>query len=251
MTDEQRVLEQFGLSSNEAKVYLALLAEGQCKASDLAKKASLYRPYVYDTLEALKEMGLVSSVIKSGVKWFSSASPNKLLGIHDHRRRMLEDVIPQLEAKHNHHDQLEVKVYEGKEGLKSNYEELLDDYSKGRFRSFLHIGMKGVIFSTLKYYFPQLVKRTMALGMHKNTEIRYLADPIVRRTKPEKKFGALKGEMRFFPPRVSTPAGVIVVGDKVVMQSQKHGIWSVVIKNKDLAKTFRIIFNELWKNAER
>lgn len=40
-------LQQFGLSENEAKIYIALLSGGEMTASDISKRTQIKRPTAY------------------------------------------------------------------------------------------------------------------------------------------------------------------------------------------------------------
>ncbi len=51
-------LEEFGLSKNEARAYLALLFHGPQKSSDLAYKASIPRPKIYSIINRLVKKDL-------------------------------------------------------------------------------------------------------------------------------------------------------------------------------------------------
>lgn len=61
-------LEKIGLTKQESAVYISALKLGVAKASEIAQKANVKREACYYTLKLLHERGLISEVIKSGVK---------------------------------------------------------------------------------------------------------------------------------------------------------------------------------------
>ena len=61
------MLEEFGLTQTEEKVYLVLSQSGISPASDIIKKTQLHRTTVYDVLNRLIEKGIVSFVIKNKI----------------------------------------------------------------------------------------------------------------------------------------------------------------------------------------
>ncbi|MCX6729918.1 MAG: BlaI/MecI/CopY family transcriptional regulator, partial [Candidatus Portnoybacteria bacterium] len=73
------VLQQFGLSNNEAKVYLAGLEIGQASIQDLAQKSQVKRTTIYTVLEGLKEKGLMSQIKRGSKAFLVSENPENLL----------------------------------------------------------------------------------------------------------------------------------------------------------------------------
>ena len=73
-----KTLEQFGLRQNEAKVYLASIELGSSKVNEISKKAGIIRETTYGIINLLLQKGLMSYVIKSGVKYFEAAKPQKI-----------------------------------------------------------------------------------------------------------------------------------------------------------------------------
>ena len=71
------MLEEFGLTETEEKVYLSLVKLGESPASEIIKKTQLHRTTIYDVLERLIEKGLISFVTKNKIKYYLTASPSK------------------------------------------------------------------------------------------------------------------------------------------------------------------------------
>ncbi len=71
MENEESIngLRRLGLNLYEAKAYLALVAGGGCIAGELAERAALPRPRVYDVLEKLQEKGFVVVQVGRPVKY--------------------------------------------------------------------------------------------------------------------------------------------------------------------------------------
>ena len=114
-------LKKFGLSEKEGKVYLSCLELGETTASDIAIKSNLPRTLVYDILERLIDLGLVSYNIKTNKKHFISAEPQELLRILKEKEESIKEVLPNLEElqKLKGVKRPKVEIYEGKEGMKT------------------------------------------------------------------------------------------------------------------------------------
>ena len=57
---KESVLQNFGLTDAEVKVYITLLQLGESTASEISKKTGANRTFTYDRLKKLGDMGLVS-----------------------------------------------------------------------------------------------------------------------------------------------------------------------------------------------
>jgi len=62
----RQILEEIGLSPNEAKIYETLLSSGEVGVSDISLKANVHRRNVYDALNRLVEKGLVYRILQKG-----------------------------------------------------------------------------------------------------------------------------------------------------------------------------------------
>src|SRR3989338_11363254 len=120
-------LLKFGLAEKEAKVYLACLELGDSVASDIALKSNLPRTLVYDILERLIDLGLISYAIKANRKVFRAADPDEFLRIAHEKEEAINEALPELKRlqKIKGVKRPKVEVYEGKEGMKTVMNDIL------------------------------------------------------------------------------------------------------------------------------
>src|SRR5262245_45991128 len=113
-----RQLGSLGLTSYEAKAYLALLRRDSSTASEVARVAGLPRQRIYDVLGSLVERGLASSRPGNVVKYGATAPELALERLLQRQREQLaelerqtsqaiERLTPQYEAGRAHSDPLE------------------------------------------------------------------------------------------------------------------------------------------------
>ncbi len=123
---EENILIQAGLSSEQALAYQALLDRGPQKASDLSKWTGIKRGLIYKVLEQLESMGLITKNESSGtVAVFSPAHPRLLLSNIERKEKeigltkeMLTNSIGSLSSKFNLiSGKPNVQFFEGKEGI--------------------------------------------------------------------------------------------------------------------------------------
>ena len=129
-------LTALGLTTYEAKAYLALLRRGTSTAAETARVAGLPRQRVYDVLGALVERGLASGRPGKAVKY--AATPpdvaiERLIADHRHHvaeleRRaasLIEELQPQYEAGQTETDPLEyIEVLRDRRAINERFAEL-------------------------------------------------------------------------------------------------------------------------------
>ena len=64
----ESLLEKIGLTKSEIKVYLALLELGCSATGKIVEKSKASSSKIYEILDRLMQKGLVSFIIKSGIK---------------------------------------------------------------------------------------------------------------------------------------------------------------------------------------
>ncbi len=135
---KEQILQQFGLTEAEVKVYLHLLQYGEETASEIAKKIGMNRTFSYDRLQKLQDAGLVTSIIKDSKKYFLATEPQQLLALLKEREEQIKDVLPELEKiRKPKEDVPKVEVYSSLKGVKTALNLML----KGQQTVFVHGSM--------------------------------------------------------------------------------------------------------------
>ncbi|MBL7160373.1 MAG: helix-turn-helix domain-containing protein [Candidatus Aenigmarchaeota archaeon] len=239
MINKEQVLREYGLSDNEVKVYLASLKIGNAKANEIAKKAGMLRTTTYEILQTLSERGLVSHVIKSGVRYYEATDPHKLIRMLEERKDNLKLVLPELEAlRKSVKEKPSFQMYEGKSGLKT----ILDDIIKSNPNEILQLN-SAKIFETLHYYFPRWIKRRVS---HK-ISTRILQERTKFIVKYKKKDKSELREIRFLPEDFKINTANFIYKNKIAFLTMKEEeIIGIVIQNKEMVDTQRSVFERLW-----
>jgi sugar-specific transcriptional regulator TrmB len=106
-------LTSFGLTVNEAKVYLALLQLNRANARTIAKLSNLPRQEIYRVLPRLEKLGMVEVIIDKPTK-FLAISPEEVLSeLIRRQQEILTKQISKLRGKKNTLEN-ELKKVEGK-----------------------------------------------------------------------------------------------------------------------------------------
>ncbi|MGV8161811.1 MAG: TrmB family transcriptional regulator [Candidatus Nanoarchaeia archaeon] len=236
-------LMNLGLTKNESKVYLALLEKGMSSASELIEKTGLHRAVVYDVLGRLMEKGLTSQMLASRKKYFEAASPHRLVELLDEKKKEVELLLPALMDLSNFSEALDVKVYKGKEGIKT----VLEDLVRAKPKEWLVLNSGGKTFGVLPFFLTQLQK--------KRVKEKIFLKALMIDDKESRKRGLAFDDdfttIKFLPKEMKTPSVINIYGDVVVMYNVKEdNSFAIVIKNKTLSKSFREYFMYLWSKGK-
>lgn len=239
MTKEE-VLEDLGLSSKEINVYLTLLALGQSAVNPISKKAKMNRVTCYDVLKYLQDKGLVSYVIKSGVRYFEAAGPQKLLGDLQEKEAKVKSILPELELlKMSVKEKPSIEMYEGIAGIKTVVEDVLKEGKESWFIADPNF------MDALQFYFPHFIKKKRKLKMFSKV----ITLDCKRMRAYKKKASKKDVDLRYINERL--PTTKIIYGNKVaILTFEKQNSIGVIMGNKEMADTERKLFNILWKTAK-
>ncbi len=126
------ILQDIGLSAEQIRIYMALLSAVQASISEIAKITGLHRPSIYHQLPGLIERGLISQTQKGKRKLFVAESPEHLHNVIKRLDEKLDTSMPELMSRYRVHDmQPMIRYFQGPEGIRQAYEDLLSTIKKG------------------------------------------------------------------------------------------------------------------------
>ncbi len=232
-------LLELGLTNNQIEIYIMLLKEGESTASKLAKLLGLNRSGTYNDLNNLVKLGILSYATKNHIRYYNPAPPEKLLEILDYRKLRIEGILPKLKdfKKITKKQDFKVEVYEGKEGIKTAYQHILNS----GVREIIAFGVTGMAFEVMKYSFPSFLKKYEAAKI----TARYLANFDAKNLL--KDLPKNKVVTKYLPKEVASKVTTIVYGDYVTIQSLiEENLRVVIIKDKNLAAGYKNYFEFIW-----
>src|SRR5208283_2660828 len=106
-------LTSFGLTGNEAKVYLSLLQLSKASAAEIAKLANIPRQEVYRVLPRLEKIGLVEVIIDKPTKYLAISPHDVLKQLIGLQKETLERHLSDLRRKKTELED-ELKEVEGR-----------------------------------------------------------------------------------------------------------------------------------------
>lgn len=243
-------LQKIGLTQNEIKIYIELLKSGTSTAYDIGKRTGLYRVHVYDKVEQLMRKGLVTHIYRGAKKFFQATHPSKITQYIDDKKIELESqgdairsILPELEAMaHLPKEDTFVEVFKGSEGLKYFLKDILKED-----REVLITGIDDKKYQEslpvfMKQYFRDLkknkIKERVITSKRKNI---FMFDKKLAPTT----------QYRFLEEKQFNPTNTFVYGNNVVIVTWGSPVTAVMIKNNDIADTYRSHFEHLWRLASK
>jgi sugar-specific transcriptional regulator TrmB len=246
-----QTLSNIGLNDKEAALYMLLLEKGELPPQELVKLTKLKRPTVYANLNTLVKKGLVVLIDKGKKLHAYPQEPSKLLDV---AKKTLEDaqtahsslvtLLPKLLSDYT----LNVKkpivsVYEGVEGLKTIYNEMLR--------------VKEPIYAMLQYaeVDEELKKWLDTTFTRKRVELKIPVKTIVNGLKVENYIEQSKEVYRSVAhvtdPSFTIHHEVAIFGNNIAFIDHKKGenLIGVLISHPLMAATMRGWFELSWKGA--
>lgn len=229
--DVENTLKEFGLTEHETKVYLALLKNGASLAGRISRITGVHRRNVYDITERLIKKGVVGYILKNNRRFFEAVNPEKFLDILKERENNLMENLSYLKDIYSStKEKQETNFYKGVEGLKSVFQDQLEEN-----KEVLILGASHSAFEVLPFYFKWYDKDRVK---------RRIKARIIASENLEKKIPL--AEIRLLPQEYANPLAINIYKDKVAIILWKKSPIAIVIKEKEIADSYRKYFEIMW-----
>src|SRR3989338_6676855 len=234
-----KLLQNLGLTEREAEIYLILLDLGSTTTGQVIKKSGLHKATVYSILQRLIDQGLVSYVIKDGIRYFESPDPDTFLNVLREKEESLLEILPELKKKKELAKQKqEAYILEGLKGVKAARNRSLK-LNKGE--EILILCASQASNQALESYWENYHKRRVKAGI----KARMLWSETIKKIGKNREKLSLT-ELKYLPKELETPADIDIFKDTVDIRVFTDKPFVFHMENKMLADAFRNYFNLLW-----
>jgi len=226
-------LKNIGLSDGEIKVYQALIKQGEMTILELAKTARMNRSYCYELLERLLAKGFVGKQLVHNRTYWKAMPREHVLACIDEVRKNVDTALQQLSRTQKLNGSREITLFKGQRGVKAVCDAITNSTTK-----VIGFGAEGQIVKHLPY-------------SHK-----HIFDAI-RKNKVRFELIALKNKVpvvkdsltktKSFAKAFDTCVEINVYEDKTVLFFWKDDLEALVIKDKDVANSFRNYHKQFWE----
>ncbi|MCK5211287.1 ArsR family transcriptional regulator [Candidatus Parcubacteria bacterium] len=238
------LLKKLGLSDKEVKVYLGLLEYGASSVRSLSAAVGLNRGTVYDILKKLRDFGLVSYYQHKTKQKFIAEDPSKLAVLVEREEQRINKIkadlgslIPELKSVQDKGGQGPTsKYYEGKSGIRLILEDVLKsvaDSSKSEYYIYSATNASEDIYSAYPNFTKDRIKariKVKAISLAKG--------------------GSTSGldERRWLGTDEDSATFCLIYSGKLayISRDNKGKPVGVIIENKMIYETQKIIFLQLW-----
>ncbi|VVB58718.1 HTH-type sugar sensing transcriptional regulator TrmBL1 [Candidatus Anstonella stagnisolia] len=243
---DAEILEEYGLSNSEARVYLILLENGQQKSGEIIRESGLQSSSVYNTLSALMQKGIVSYVMEGKVKLFQAEKPETFLALLEEKGRKFREMLPKLQRVEGRRQNMKTaKVYEGLGGLKTVYENVLSEMQKGEEYFFFQFAAEKIAEKRAMLFYRTYHSRRDAKGVRVRGLATVEAKPPMREI-----FEGFKHVKLRYVNGSFLPTGTVIYHDKVVVIDwEAKEPTCFLIQSKTVAESYKELFEEKWKVA--
>lgn len=252
----EKELAALGLSTEESKVYLSVLELGGSFVSAIARRAKVNRSTCYHTLNNLVEKGLVSSYKRGKVLHFVAEDPKRFVQMAEERIEKTKNLIPQLLSLANTLTaKPKIRFYEGMEGVKSIFEDVVKAPSTGSRSSkgevLGYTNLKGVT-ELFPSYFKQFCHKKVKQGI----KTRYIAPAVeegvdlIDSYYPKKYDPNLLEILMVNPNEFSFSNEIAIYGNKVAIISlNPEELMGLIVESPSFAKSMKSFFDLAWLGA--
>ena len=245
---EIEYLEKIGLSTNEAKIYFALLEIGFSTVDKISKKSGIHRRTIYDNIEKMLNKGLICSKIIDSKKYFNAAEPHKLEELLIEKKeelkkqeKILTKIMPTLSIfKNVSANDRDVNIYFGLGGIKTI---LWDILKTGMPNCVLGAHSRKEFKEMLKKFHNERIKLRIPDRMiFKKYDFRRAKRIAMRPF----------SEVRLMTADDNNSVAINIYNNKVgILNRSPKNPFGILIKNKNIHNAFKIYFEALWNNYEK
>ena len=234
-------LEDIGLSTKEAQVYLATLMRGNTTALSISRKAKLPKTTTADILASLVKQKLVSKYTKGRKNYYTTLDPAILSERVAKQQDTLQKLLPQLKAMHESRvDRPKVRFYEGN----SEYISVLKELVRETSEVLVIASTKDTLSSMPTEYLDLTIKERLANKVL--AKALYTNDPNGLKLKSDS-----SQELRvtkIIQPSLPFTSMIWVWNNKVAFFDVKNEVNIFIIESLEIAQTMRMMFQSMWEH---
>jgi sugar-specific transcriptional regulator TrmB len=242
-----KILENIGLSSAEARVYLSCLILGPSSVIQISQKANFTRQMIYTLIPSLKEKGLIKETKIGEKTYYEATNPDFLKDLLLKTGSKIEKLIPELKSSQATASAIPlITVYENPIAMREWYKNFMKQAKK---KDELLVWSAGRDWYNLDLkFYRKWIRFKDKLGM-KNL---ILTSDI---TENKKKFWKQaifhNAKFKYLKKWWNTKTEKWIWRDQVCYLTMRENATNmIVIKSKDLATLERFDFYKIWKSIK-
>ena len=239
----KEILSRTDLTPSQTDILDFLYQTKEAKASEIAKSIRKSRTIVYKDLEELEKLELIEKKEKPNqVALFSAGHPSLLKNLLDQKeaqlekdKELLDSYLPNMLSSFNlAHNRPGIRFFEGVEGMKKIYEEILDEGKDFRL-------IRTAYEPTYNDKIAPIVKEFIAKRVKKNIKVTAIVPSDF--DDPEKDARWLMKRFNVEKEAYTAPVEIDIFGDKAAILSFGDELVGMIIESKQIAQSLKQLFS--------
>ena len=250
-------IENLGLESRQAKIYLAALESGSATVTELARAGEIERTGIYYHIDKLIALGLLRTAKRGQRQVYLATDPACLRSIVEKKIGSLNKIMPELQAQFSlKANKSIVEYYEGAKELENFYNKMQKNlYRLEDFDNTVYV--LGHNYSKVFEHYEE------DLGQSAPKEKLPITTKVImpRSEKPRGKDKAAKSymiarynlpeaEYKFIDDKFAHQGSVAIMGNKIYSIDFQN-FFASITENKNLAQTWRMFFEYMWQTLPK
>lgn len=239
------LLQDFGLSTNESRVYIALLESGwELGGSDIARKATLPRQYVYTALPLLREKGLLVEIPHGKQSRYKAVPQGEIEKIAKRRLVEAEKLVQELSTFSRVGYEQDFEVIQGEEAIQRYELRVAETLGTGDWEYIIggaSDGFAKLMGSALNRYLNEKKKKGIGVKYIGNGDERDFYKKFIGFTSNQ--------EYRFMERLPKGVAHMVIRKDSVSFYTFLKPPLIYIVKSEVVAKSYEQFFLMLWDMA--
>jgi len=238
-------LKKAGLRKPEVVLYLYLLENGASSPPQMTKGTGLLRANIYHVLRSLEEKRLVGRNLRGKRYLYAANDPASIVSNLESRKEAIIQALPDLRALYrSEKNKPTIKFHYGLEEVRQIFSRL------EKAEEILFIMPTDFLFERYPKFFKQIREEMAARKIFVRDILTQASGvEISRKTRD-----AMRGyyDFRLFAQKYEDmPIGIRIWNDNVALVTFDEPVFGTVLTQPSLAKTFRVMFENMWQHGER
>jgi sugar-specific transcriptional regulator TrmB len=238
----KEILSRTSLTPSQAEILEYSYQNKEAKASEIARSILKSRTIVYKDLEELEKLGLIEKKERPNqVALFSATHPSLLKNLLNQKEEqikkdheLLDSYLPKILSSFNlAHNRPGIRFFEGVEGMKIIYEEILEE---GKDFHLIRTAYEPVYNDKI----APIVEEFILKRIKKNIKVTAIVPSDV--DDPEKDTQWLMKRFNVEKEKYTAPVEIDIFGDKVAILSFGDELVGMIIESKQITQSLKQLF---------
>lgn len=240
------LLEPFGLTDNDARVYIFLLERGQpFGGSKIAGRLELHRQYVHNSLQKLLTLGLIEEIPSGARTQYKALPPQYLTHLAKRKLESAEHVARELSHISAIGAEQDFEVYRGTRQILDFEERFVQSLPENVTQYII-----GGNCEAFMGFFGERYEENSRIAEGRGLRSKFIAAPVDIPYMQRAQAVLSQFEYKVLDTLPKTVASTVVRFDTVTFYSFANPALLYIIKSKAVAEDYKKFFDMLWNMAK-